>query len=53
MILVYPEIEKNMTKAYASKYDKTISKYKEVMKKFSEKEQNKEWIYIVKQLWES
>ena len=52
MMLVYPEIEKNMTKAYASKYEKTISKHEAVMKSYSKKEQNKEWVCVVKQLWE-
>ncbi len=53
MMLVYPEIEKNMTKAYATKYEKTIYKYEEVMKNFSEKEKNKKWVSVVKQLWEN
>jgi hypothetical protein len=39
-----------MTRSYAVKYSKTISKLEAVMKKFAENEQNKEWYDIVKQL---
>jgi len=53
MLLIFPEIEKNMTKPYASKYYKTISKFEAVMKNFSENEQNKEWYNTVKQLWKN
>ena len=51
MLLIFPEIEKNMTGPYASKYYKTISKFEAVMKNFSENEQNKKWYATVKQLW--
>ncbi len=50
MMLIFPEIEKNMTKPYAIKYYKTISKFEAMMKNFSENEQNKKWYGIVKQL---
>ncbi len=53
MMLIFPEIEKNMTRADSGKYDKTISKFEAVMEKFSENEQNKKWYGIVKQLWEN
>ena len=48
MMLIFPEIEKNMTRPYASKYHKTISKLEAMMKIFAEKEQNKKWYGIVK-----
>ncbi len=50
MMLIFPEIEKNMTRPYANKYHKTISKLEAMMKIFAEKEQNKKWYGIVKQL---
>ena len=53
MMLIYPEIEMNMTRAYATKYDKYISKCEAVMKNFDEKEQNNKWYCVVKQLWEN
>ncbi len=40
-----------MTKPYASKYYKTISKFEAMMNNFAENEQNKKWYGIVKQLW--
>jgi len=53
MFLIFPEIEKNMTGAYAVKYYKAISKFEAVMKNFAEKEQSKKWYSAVKQLWEN
>jgi len=53
MMLVFPEIENNMTRAYSDKYYRTISKFKALMRNFAENEQNKEWYGIVKQLWEN
>lgn len=50
MMLIFPEIEKNMTKHYAIKYNKTISKFEAVMKTFSEKDTTK-WYDIVKLLF--
>jgi hypothetical protein len=50
MILVFPEIEKNMTKSYASKYRETISTLEVSMKKLAEDEKNKKWYGIVEQL---
>ncbi len=50
MMLIFPEIDKNMTRPYARKYSKTISKFEAMMKNFAENEQSKKWYGIVKQL---
>jgi hypothetical protein len=51
MMLIFPEIEKNMPRPYAGKYCKIISKFEALMKNFAENEQNKKWYGTVKQLF--
>lgn len=52
MMVIFPEIEMNMTRSYAAKYKKIMSKFEAVMKCFAEAEQNKKWYDVVVQLWE-
>ena len=52
MMVIFQKIETNMTRSYAAKYKKIMSKFEVVMKRFAEAEQNKKWYGIVAQLWE-
>lgn len=52
MFLIFPEIEKNMTKTYAKKYIKFASIFEKIATEFAQKEQNKKWYNVVRQLWD-